>query len=158
MVPEITTFFGGGGGQGRGFRSFCCDWTMSLVTAGLCSSRAWRGTFPCGAASPPRTSALLQTQEEGLITPASTPHNPPRLCAFLTVLLFHQPLVDVANVGEEVTHCCDLRGRADCESSTESCRAAGLSLISLSSLTAVPVVLGVFRFIPRCQKHENRRP
>lgn len=27
------------------------------VTAGLCSSRAWRRTFLCGAASPPRTSA-----------------------------------------------------------------------------------------------------
>lgn len=35
------------------------------VTAGLCSSRAWRRTFPCGAASPPRTSAQLQTHNRG---------------------------------------------------------------------------------------------
>jgi len=35
------------------------------------------------------------------------------VCVCLTILLFHQPLVDVANVGEEVTHCCDLRGEEE---------------------------------------------
>lgn len=42
-------------------------WGRSLspsVTAGLCSSRAWRRTFLGGAASPPRTSALLDTHRE----------------------------------------------------------------------------------------------
>lgn len=29
----------------------------------------------------------------------------------LTVLLFHQPLLDVSNVREEVTHSCDLRNK-----------------------------------------------
>lgn len=62
----------------------CCEWRTAPVTAGLCSSQAWRGTFPCGAASPPRTSVLLQTQREAgsLITLISSHHKNP-LARFL---------------------------------------------------------------------------
>lgn len=62
----------------------CCEWRTAPVTAGLCSSQAWRGTFPCGAASPPRTSVLLQTQRKAgsLITLISSHHKNP-LARFL---------------------------------------------------------------------------
>lgn len=69
---------------GAGLQLRRCDWRTAPVTAGLCSSRAWRGTFPCGAASPPRTSALLQRQREAgsLITLISSHHKNP-LARFL---------------------------------------------------------------------------
>lgn len=71
------------GGAGLQLR-LCCEWRTAPVTAGLCSSQAWRGTFPCGAASPPRTSVLLQTQREAgsLITLISSHHKNP-LARFL---------------------------------------------------------------------------
>lgn len=47
---------GTGGGWGRNL--------SPSLTDGLCSSRAWRRTFLGGAASPPRTSAPLDTHRE----------------------------------------------------------------------------------------------
>lgn len=101
------------GGVGLQLR-LCCDWRTAPVTAGLCSSQAWRGTFPCGAASPPRTSVLLQTEWGSEFN--HTDIEPPQESTgtFLTVLLFDQPLVDVADIGEEVAHRCDLKERGHC--------------------------------------------
>lgn len=52
----------------------------------------------------PRGKSFSSTSFDSLLI-----RNNKCVCLCLTVLLFHQPLVDVANVGEEITHCCDLR-------------------------------------------------